>query len=195
MLKIGITGGIGCGKSYVCRRMEALFSVPVYDCDSRAKQLMHTDEAIREGLTQLFGKEVYDASGHLNRAALAARIFADPAMLAQVNALVHPRVETDFLAWAERQQGGVVALESAILFSCGLSRTMDCVIRVTAPEEVRINRVLARDNCSREQVLARMQNQQQEEGKADFQMVNDGKADVDAQLVAIIEKIRIINNK
>ncbi len=188
MTKIGITGGIGCGKSYVCRRMEALFAIPVYDCDSRAKELMHNDVAIRKGLIALCGEAVYDAAGTLDRAALAARIFADPAMLAQVNALVHPRVEADFLAWAERQRGGVVALESAILFSSGLSRAMDCVIRVTAPEEVRIGRVLSRDNCSREQVLARMRNQQAEDGAADFLIVNDGVADVDEQLV------RIINN-
>ncbi len=150
---------------------------------------MHTDEAIRQGLTALCGEAVYDAAGELNRAALAARIFADPAMLARVNALVHPRVEADFLAWAERLRGGVVALESAILFSSGLSRTMDCVIRVIAPEEVRIRRVLARNNCSRQQVLARMRNQQHEDGEADFLLVNDGKADVDEQLQEVMDAI------
>ena len=116
--RIGITGGIGSGKSYVARRLEEKFSVPVYDCDSRAKALMATDATIREGLVRMFGDEVYE-NGALNR------IFGHPQHLAAVNALVHPRVRQDFESWADGRAERIVAVESAILFSSGMDRLVD----------------------------------------------------------------------
>lgn len=191
MKKIGITGGIGSGKSYVSRRLQELFQIPVYDCDSRAKTLMQTDAEIRAGLEQMFGKEVYDEAGWLNRPLLAAYIFGDKAHLANVNALVHPRVKHDFRAWAEEQDCEIVAVESAILYSSRMNDAVDYVIGVTAPEEVRIGRVQERGACTREQVLDRMQSQQNENGTPDYELLNDGVASVDKQLEEILRKIEI----
>ena len=191
MKKIGITGGIGSGKSYVSRRLQELFQIPVYDCDSRAKTLMQTDAEIRAGLEQMFGKEVYDEAGRLNRLLLAAYIFGDKAHLTNVNALVHPRVKHDFRAWAEEQDCEIVAVESAILYSSRMNDAVDYVIGVTAPEEVRIGRVQERDACTREQVLDRMQSQQNENGTPDYELLNDGVASVDKQLEEILRKIEI----
>ena len=190
-IRIGITGGIGSGKSYVARRLEEKFSVPVYDCDSRAKALMATDGTIREGLVRMFGDEVYE-NGALNRPMLAARIFGHPQHLATVNALVHPRVRQDFESWADGRAERIVAVESAILFSSGMDRLVDFVIGVTAPEPIRLERVLSRDGCTPQQALARMQSQQHEAGNVRFSLLNDGICPVDDQLAEILETVNKI---
>ena len=115
MMKVGITGGIGSGKSTVCR-LFAQRGVAVYDSDAAAKRLMTEEPALRAGIAARFGAEAY-AGGALNRPYLAAKVFSDPAALADLNALVHPAVMADFAAWAERQEGSYVILESAILFA------------------------------------------------------------------------------
>lgn len=188
--KIGVTGGIGCGKTYVCHQLERVFSVPVYDCDSKAKMLMQKDEMIRRGLTEMLGEAVYDASGVLNRQLLASYIFNNREHLAAVNALVHPRVKQDFLVWAAEQQTDLVAVESAILFSSGMDELVDYVIRITAPEDIRMERVLKRDGCDRKQVKDRMRNQHNEEGKAHFELVNDGNNPVEDQLGRILNEVK-----
>ena len=165
MYKVGITGGIGSGKSTVCR-MLAERGVALYDADSRAKELMSTSEALRSKLIENFGAETFNADG-LNRQYLAAKVFNDAEQLRLLNSLVHPAVIADFEAWAESQEGQYVVFESAILFEAGLEDRVDVVVAVMAPETVRVERVMARDGHSREQVMARIKNQMSDDERSD----------------------------
>ncbi|OGX87893.1 dephospho-CoA kinase [Hymenobacter lapidarius] len=147
MLRIGITGGIGSGKSIASRLFQAL-GVPIYDADSRARWLMENDEALRQQLTAAFGPATYTTTGHLNRPLLAGTVFNNPPLLAQLNALVHPHVGTDFERWAGvQQQAGhaYVLKEAALLFEAGSYKQLDQIITVFAPLSVRQDRVLRRD--------------------------------------------------
>ena len=164
MYKVGITGGIGSGKSTVCR-MLAERGVALYDADSRAKELMSTSESLRRALIENFGAETFTAEG-LNRQYLAERVFNDAEQLRLLNSLVHPAVITDFEAWAEEQNGGYVVFESAILFEAGLENRVDVVVAVMAPESLRVERVMARDGHSKEQVMARIKNQMSDDERS-----------------------------
>lgn len=165
MYKVGITGGIGSGKSTVCR-MLAERGVALYDADSRAKALMSTSEALRRALIDNFGAETFTAEG-LNRAYLAGRVFNDAEQLRLLNSIVHPAVIEDFEAWAEAQEGNYVVFESAILFEAGLEDRVDVAVAVMAPEALRVERVMARDGHTREQVLARIKNQMSDDERSD----------------------------
>ena len=164
MYKVGITGGIGSGKSTVCR-MLAERGVALYDADSRAKELMSTSESLRRALIENFGAETFTAEG-LNRQYLAERVFNDAEQLRLLNSLVHPAVITDFEAWAEEQNGQYVVFESAILFEAGLENRVDVVVAVMAPESLRVERVMARDGHSKEQVMARIKNQMSDDERS-----------------------------
>ena len=165
MYKVGITGGIGSGKSTVCR-MLAERGVAIYDADSRAKELMSTSESLRKVLIENFGAETFTAEG-LNRQYLAERVFNDAEQLRLLNSLVHPAVIADFEAWAEEQEGHYVVFESAILFEAGLENRVDAVVAVMAPESLRVERVMARDGHSKEQVMARIKNQMSDDERSD----------------------------
>lgn len=165
MYKVGITGGIGSGKSTVCAMLEEL-GVAVYNSDARAKELMTTSATLREAIVARFGAECYTSEG-LNRGYLAERVFGDAAELAALNSLVHPAVMADFEAWAERQEGSYVVFESAILFEAGLEQRVDMAVAVLSPEELRIERAMARDGASREQVVARIRRQLSDDERAD----------------------------
>lgn len=165
MYKVGITGGIGSGKSVVCRLLGER-GVAVYDADSRAKGLMATSKELREALIEAFGVEVFTSEG-VNRGYLAARVFSDAEQLQRLNAIVHPAVMEDFDRWAEAQQGHYVVLESAILFEADLESRVDATVAVMAPEELRVERVMARDGATKEQVLARINNQMSDDERAD----------------------------
>ena len=176
-MRIGITGGIGSGKTYVCRLLEQQLGVPLYDCDREAKRLMHSSPELRRQLSALVGAEVYDADGHLDKAVMSRYLFADAAHAARVNAIVHPAVKDDFLAWAE-QQATDVLMESAILVEAGMRDSIDCLVVVEAPLELRIERAMRRDAASRQQVEARIRQQMPAEelrNYADFIVVNDGR--------------------
>ena len=155
--KIGITGGIGSGKSTVCRLL-ADMGVPVYESDARAKALMNDSEALRTALIEAFGEECYNAEG-LNRPYLASRVFGDAEALAQLNAIVHPAVREDFRAWADVQSSRYVVLESAILFEAGFENEVDTTLAVLAPLEERVRRTAERDGVDRESVLKRIAHQ------------------------------------
>ena len=155
--KIGITGGIGSGKSTVCRLL-ADMGVPVYDSDARAKALMNDSEALRKALIEAFGEECYNAEG-LNRPYLASRVFGDAEALAQLSAIVHPAVREDFRAWADVQSSRYVVLESAILFEAGFENEVDTTLAVLAPLEERVRRTAERDGVDRESVLKRIAHQ------------------------------------
>lgn len=183
-MRIGIAGGIGSGKSYVCERIRQR-GFEVYDCDSAAKRLIRTDPAIRQQLTALIGPDTYTPEGQLNKAVVARFLLASDANADAIDAIVHPAVFRDFEA------SGLQWLESAIMYESGISRLMDRVIVVTAPLEVRIRRVMDRDHISRSQVLAWMSKQYPQEqvvALADFELINDGKADIEQQLNNIIQQ-------
>lgn len=191
MLRIGITGGIGSGKSIASRLFHAL-GVPVYDADTRARWVMEHDHVLREELCAAFGPDTYDAAGRLNRPALAATVFNNPARLAQLNGLVHPHVGTDFEHWATAQQEAghaYVLKEAALLFEAGSYKQLDRIITVFAPLAVRTARVLRRDpHRSAADVAAIMAKQLNEEEKmqrADFVLVNDDVQPLLPQVLAL----------
>lgn len=177
MYKVGITGGIGSGKSTVCR-MLAERGVALYDADSRAKELMSTSESLRRALIENFGEETFTAAG-LNRAYLAERVFHNAEQLRLLNSLVHPAVIADFEAWADEQEGKYVVFESAILFEACLESRVDVVVAVMAPESLRVERVMARDGHSKEQVLARIKNQMSDDERSDRAKYSIVNIDVD----------------
>ena len=191
MLRIGITGGIGSGKSIASRLFHAL-GVPVYDADTRARWVMENDAALRDELRAAFGADTYDATGQLNRPALAGMVFNNPARLAQLNGLVHPHVGTDFERWATvRQQAGhaYVLKEAALLFEAGSYKQLDRIITVFAPLAVRTARVLRRDpQRSAADVAAIMAKQLSEDEKmlrADHVLVNDDAQPLLPQVLAL----------
>ena len=186
MVKIGITGGIGSGKSYVSRLLTEHYEIPVYNTDSEAKRLMLSDEGIRRRLTALLGKEVYKSDGTLNKPLLANYLFADSCHAGQINAIVHPQVKADFLKWADLQTGcEIVALESAILFESGFDNIVDKVVMVYAPVELRIRRVMLRDSTTEEKIRQRIVAQMDDKAKqdrSDFIIFNDGSRPLNLQL-------------
>lgn len=183
-MKIGITGGIGSGKSYVCRVLKEQ-GIEVFDCDSEAKRLMRNSPELRQQLTALIGPETYTPEGILNKAAVAKFLLASPSNAKAIDAIVHPAVFDAF------RQSGLDYMESAILFESGANVLVDKVIVVIAPKEIRLQRVMERDGISREQALQWMNRQlpQQEViRKADFVLINDGEADIDNQINKIIKQ-------
>lgn len=163
--KIGITGGIGSGKSTVCR-IFSLLGVAVYDSDAQAKQLMNSDPEVIHQIRTIFGEEAYLETG-LNRPVMAARIFHDATLREQLNGIVHPALFADFQQWAQRQQGDYVIQEAAILFECGADRMLDAVVEVSAPEELRIRRTCQRDKTDETSVRARIAAQMSEQERLD----------------------------
>ena len=190
MRKIGITGGIGSGKSYVCRKI-AQRGIPVYYTDDKAKQLMTQDSDVIHALKQLIGKDAY-IDGQLNRSKVATYMFDHAANTAKVTAIVHPGVKRDFIQWANRQQSELVVQECAILFESGFEATVDTTVEVYAPKELRIKRACQRDNATTEQIISRMNQQMDEERKrqlADYCIINDGTADIDLQINKMLDSI------
>ena len=176
-LLVGITGGIGAGKSLIARIFHTL-GVPVYDADSRAKCMMTHDKNLIAEIKNHFGEEAYLADGLLNRAYLSEKVFNNEARLQQLNALVHPKVGEDFEQWASQQAKPYVLKEAALLIEAGSYKTLNYLITVNAPEKVRLSRVLLRDtHRSEEDVEAIMKKQlsdTERAEKADFVIVNDG---------------------
>lgn len=162
MLKIGLTGGIGSGKTTVARIFESL-GVPVYYADDRARRLQNEDP-IRSQISKLFGEQVY-SENKLQRQVLAQIVFNDASKLAALNAIVHPAVQLDFSRWLSEQTSRYILKEAAIIFEIGSHKQYDKVILVTAPEKTRIERVTQRDRVDTEAVLARMSKQMSDQEK------------------------------
>jgi dephospho-CoA kinase len=185
---VGITGGIGSGKSTICRLFSFL-GVPVYDADRRAKELMQQDEALRGDLLEAFGPKVYDETGKLNRSWLASQVFVDPQALQTLNGLVHPAVFRDSANWLNAQQAAPYTIrEAALLFESGSYRMLDTVVTVYAPEGLRVKRVMKRDGVEEAAVRARMKNQWSDERKramAEFTVLNDGEHPVIPQVLEL----------
>lgn len=187
------TGGIGSGKSFVVRILQEM-GLPAYDCDARAKALYDEDPQLLQEVASVAGASVIGEDGRLDRKALAGRIFADEALRREVEARVHPAVTRDFRAWLSRQEAPMVVLESAILLeNPAFDALYDRVLVVTAPEALRVERVMARDGLSREAVLQRMQSQWSDERRmahADWVVCNDGEQPLLPQLNSIIEQMK-----
>lgn len=175
MLKVGVTGGIGTGKSVVCRVFHTL-GIPVFDADRTAKELMETDKALTASIKKLFGEDIYTGST-LNRDRLASQVFSKPELLQQLNALVHPATIAYGRAWMDSKTGAYAIKEAAIFFESGSAKEMDVMIGVSAPIEVRIKRVLTRPGMTRDKIEERMANQMDNDEKmklCDHVILNDG---------------------
>ena len=176
-MKIGITGGIGSGKSYICQLLKAR-GIEIYDCDQAAKRIIRTSESVRSELSRLIGS--------LEKADIARFLLESESNAKKIDAIVHPAVFRDF------EESGYQWMESAILYESGISNLVDRVIVVTAPEEVRIKRVMQRDGISREKVLQWMKRQWPQEElrhRADYEIINDGQTDLNKQIDNILKGI------
>lgn len=193
MLKVGITGGIGSGKTTVAQ-IFAQLGIPVYNADQRAKALMTTDQSLVRAIQALLGKVAYGPDGQLNRQLVAQIVFNAPEKLARLNALVHPAVARDSQQWHEQQQNVPYTLkEAALLFEAGSYQNLDKIICVVAPQELRIARVMARDQSNREAVEARIDQQWPQAQKArlsDYLIYNDGSRSLLQQIVHIHQKLK-----
>ncbi len=190
-IKVGITGGIGSGKSTVCRLLEML-GIPVYIADRESKRLTLADEGIRRELVALLGGKVYEG-GALNKPLLAEYLFGSPEQAARVNAIIHPRVRQDFRRWASAHAAApMVAMESAILIESGFAGEVDVVVTVSAPQGLRVGRVVRRDASSPAQVMRCMESQMEESeklGRAHAVLVNDGQRALIPQVLDLIASL------
>lgn len=190
-LKVGVTGGIGSGKSVVCR-IFSILGIPVFEADTEARRIIDHDPEIRKALSQLLGREVFPEPGVTDRKKMAHAIFNNQEILNEVNAIVHPAVRQRFKEWWLSQETPYVVQEAAILFESGASGLMDLNILITAPDEVKAARIVKRDGFSIQQVRERMDNQWPDARKlplADFVIHNDGHQFLIEQVMDIHQKI------
>jgi len=195
-LRVGITGGIGSGKTTVSKVFEVL-GIPVYYADEAAKRIMNEDKALRSSIIHAFGDDAY-VNGQLNRAYLASIVFTDKKKLASLNALVHPATIRHSNAWMKRQTSPYALREAALIFESGVQDQLDYVIGVSAPVETRIHRAMERDGLTRQQVQERMDRQINETIKmklCDFVIVNDEQKAVIPQVLQLHEKLCAIAGK
>lgn len=192
MIKFAITGGIGSGKSYVSSLLEER-GIPIYNADLESKRLTVQDEGIRKELVALLGEDIYQGAT-LNKPLLASYLFANSDNAVKVNSIIHPRVKDDFRRWVESQKDvPLVGLESAILYESGFDDVVDQVVMAYAPETIRLQRAMKRDNATEEQVRARMSAQMDDEekrSKADFVLMNDGIMPLDVQLDDLVRFLK-----
>ena len=191
-LKIGITGGIGSGKSVICQVFK-LLEAPVFEADVWAKKLVNSNDQIKTGLIDWYGPDIYSPNGTIDRKKLAGIIFTDSTQLQKVNYLIHPVVRQEFMSWADKQNHPYVIHEAAILFESGFYKMMDYTLLVTAPEIERIDRVMKRDGATIEAVKERMNKQWSDEQKrklASTEIKNDNKTLLIPQLVEIDKQLK-----
>lgn len=191
MFKIGITGGIGSGKTTVCKIFQTL-GIPVYFADEEAKKLMQHDPEVVSGIRKLLGAKAYDATGNLDRDFIAGQVFSDPEKLSLLNSLVHPATIRDSNAWAARQKAPYVLKEAALMFESEAFHYVDKVIGVSSPVTLRLHRTMKRSGLSREEVKKRMDKQMEEEVKmrlCDFVIYNDEKQALIPQVLELHKRI------
>ena len=190
MLKVGLTGSIGAGKSIVAR-IFTMLSIPVYDADAAAKRLMNDDDSLKKNIIHHFGESSYH-NGQLNRSHIAAQVFSNKEKLALLNSLVHPVTINDSEAWFTQQKCPYAIKEAALLFESGTAAGLDYIIGVTAPESVRIKRAMDRDRTTREHIKERMKHQLEESLKmklCDYVIYNDEKQLTIPQVIKIHEAL------
>lgn len=184
MMKIAITGGIGAGKSFVCRKLEKR-GIQIFDCDAAAKQLMRTDEQLQKQLVALIGPDTF-LDGQLNKAVVAQFLLQSSSHAHAIDSIVHPAVAQYF------KDSGLQWMECAILYESGFDRLVDRVIVVTAPQSVRLQRVMLRDHISEAKAIQWIHHQWSQEqllAHADYEIVNDGMADIDKQIEKLLHDI------
>lgn len=191
MLKVGITGGIGSGKTIICEIFKHL-NIPIYNADIEAKRILVNNSIVRKELIKNFGNNVYLNSSEINKKFLADIIFNDKTALKKINSIVHPAVWQNFLYFIQNKTSyNYVILEAAILIESGFYKNMDYVVTVTAPEDIRVQRVMKRDNVPKENVMQRINNQILEEERikfSDFTIINDDKQLVLSQVLDLHNK-------
>lgn len=195
MIKIGITGGIGSGKSVVSALFE-LYGIPVYISDTESKYLVEHSDFIRESLIALLGSELY-INGTLDKKKLASIIFSNKEILQKVNAIIHPEVATNFIDWSLKQTSDICAIESAILFESGFDSLVDISILVYSPLELRVSRASKRDNSDKEDIKKRISHQMNDEDKRDicqYIIYNDEEHSLISQVENILIKLREIRD-
>ena len=190
VLRVGLTGGIGSGKSTVAQIFEVL-GIPVYYADIAAKKIMNEDEGLRSAITKIFGEQAY-TNDILDRKYISSIVFSDPAKLQQLNSLVHPATKKDGETWMQKQTSPYAIHEAALIFEAKVSDRLDHVIGVSSPIELRIKRAIERDKVSREEVLKRMDQQLDEElkmSKCDFVLINDEQQLLIPQVLELHKKL------
>ncbi len=196
MLSVGITGGIGSGKSTVCRVFE-LLNVPIFYADAEARRLQDEDAEIKSAMISLLGNDIYTLAG-LNRKAVAEKVFTNKLLLEQLNKIIHPATINAFIKWKEiHGKSPYILKEAAILFESDSHIDLDKIIAVTAPEELRMERIINRDHISRAQVISRMKNQLSDEERkirSDFVIINDEKIAIIPQVMKVHEKLMHLIN-
>ena len=195
MLKIGITGGIGSGKTTVCRIFE-LLGIPIFYADAQAKLVMHTDEKLRVGIIQAFGFRSYLPDGSLDRKHIADIVFKDQRELSALNALVHPAVFRAFDLWALGQTAPYVVKEAALLFESGSDKMCDYAILIKTPDRIKIARVIERDHITEADIRLRMARQwsdKEKEKLADYIILNNEKLLLIPQVLALHERFVSLN--
>ena len=191
MISLGITGGIGSGKSFVSRLLEEEYAIPVYNCDIRAHIITQCDTNVKEQLTALM-PHLYDEENVLDKNRLAQYLFASEANARRVNNIIHPVVRADLRQWiVDHSDALIVAVESAILYESGFHTEVDRVLFVDAPLEIRLQRVETRDGLSPDEVIRRMKSQRPDVAcsRADFCIMNDGRSDLISQLRETLETL------
>lgn len=192
MFILGITGGIGSGKTIVSKALETL-GAKVYNADLKSKALLETNLEIKTKLRQIFGSAILQKDGKINKPALAAVVFENPEKLKLLNSFVHPAVEKDFNIWKINQkEAPYLVFEAAILIESGFGNKMDMLVQITAPEEIRIARVCKRDSTKPEQVKLRIQNQLSDDERAKMchlSLINDGKVLLLPQILSLHKNI------
>ncbi len=190
MLKIGITGGIGSGKTTVCKLFE-LLGIPVYYADAASKKILNEDKIAKEKIVNIFGTSILDQEGLIDRKKLGTIVFNKKVELDKLNGILHPAVGLHFEKWLKQQNAAYILKEAAILFESGAFKQVDKVITVVAPLELKISRIIQRDGISREEVLSRMKNQMTDEERvkrSDFVIHNNG-------LELLIPKVLALNKQ
>jgi dephospho-CoA kinase len=196
VFRVGLTGGIGSGKSTVAQIFEVL-GIPVYYADISAKKLMNENAELRSAITNIFGEQAY-VNKILDRKYISSIVFSDAAKLQQLNALVHPATKKDGEAWMQQQTSSYAIHEAALIFEAKVSDRLDLVIGVSSPIELRINRAMERDKVSREEVLKRMGQQLDEDlkmSKCDFVLINDEQQLLIPQVLELHEKLIGLSNQ
>lgn len=196
MIRIGITGGMGAGKSVISEMMRCL-GIPVYDADIASKKILNSNTKVKTQLIELLGEEIF-SNGQLNRPLMAQLIFNNNELLLKTNAIIHPAVFEDFIAWSEAQNKEVVACETAILFESGMVSYFDSILMVSAPLEIRIERCIKRNKFTREQVLERIAKQMDESKKielSDFVIDNDNRKALYPQLKNFLNNLKALQNE
>ncbi|NOR74461.1 MAG: dephospho-CoA kinase [Draconibacterium sp.] len=192
MITIGITGGIGSGKSTVCKIFE-LLEIPIFEADRVAKELINSNANLKNEIIKLYGKNIYTQNGLINRKKFAEIIFNDKLELSRVNNLVHPAVRNEYKIWLQKQNTKYIIHEAAILFESGFYKMMDYTILVSAPEDQRIKRVVKRDNATESEVKERIARQWSDEQKrklASVEIKNDNRNIIIPQIIKIDNQIK-----